>query len=232
MFNKNLQTILQQIHDTAVNSGRDPKSIRLLAVSKRMPLDNIIEAYSCNQLLFGENYLQEASDKINAITQNTAKISWHFIGHLQSNKAKQAAKLFSMIETVDRFKIAKALNNHASQLDKFLEILIQVNIGREKQKAGILEEDAQQLLEQVQGLSNLRVRGLMAMPPFSADPETSRPYFKKLSQLAEQLAAKGLFADPDKVELSMGMSRDFKVAIEEGATLIRIGTALFGSRPK
>lgn len=228
MLCENLYTIQQQINDAASKSNRNPETIRLVAVSKHMPAKEILEAYDCGQLLFGENYLQEAKDKIIEIDNNA--ISWHFIGQLQSNKASQAAELFGMIESVDRFKIALALNKHASQLDKFLDILIQVNIGREKQKGGTLEEDTWQLLEQIKPLTHLRARGLMTMPPLATDPETSRPYFKKLYTLAMQLADNDLFHNSETIELSMGMSSDFTIAIEEGATLVRIGTALFGPR--
>ncbi len=229
MIHQNLQLIQQQITEAASKCDRDPGSIKLLAVSKRKPIDSIIKAHKCGQLLFGENYLQEANEKITQLNSQN-KVHWHFIGHLQSNKAKLAVNLFDMIETVDRIKIARSLNKFASQQDKTLNILVQVNIGREKQKAGILEETSYQLLKQIQELSNLKVCGLMTIPPNTPQPEDSRIHFRNLRELALKLADHDLFADPDNIELSMGMSGDFKIAIEEGATLVRLGTALFGTR--
>ncbi len=222
-----LQVIRQQIAEAAGRSGRNPDDVRLLAVSKRQGLEKIREAFQCGQLLFGENYLQEARDKIARLDP---AISWHFIGHLQSNKAKTAVELFQMVETVDRLKIAQALDNHAAALSRCLDILIQVNIGREKQKSGVEPQHAGQLIQEVGKLTHLRVRGLMAMPPYAASPEESRPYFKALKNLAGQFTAAGLFSPDSPVELSMGMSGDFIVAVEEGATLVRVGTALFGER--
>ncbi|NIA04825.1 MAG: YggS family pyridoxal phosphate-dependent enzyme [Proteobacteria bacterium] len=222
-----LQEIRQQIAEAAERSGRNPDDVRLLAVSKRQGLGKIREAFQCGQLLFGENYLQEARDKIARLDP---AISWHFIGHLQSNKAKTAVELFQMVETVDRLKIAQALDNHAAALGRCLDILVQVNIGREKQKSGVEPQHAGQLIQEVGKLTHLRVRGLMAMPPYAASPEESRPYFKALKNLAGQFTAAGLFSQDSPVELSMGMSGDFIVAVEEGATLVRVGTALFGER--
>jgi pyridoxal phosphate enzyme (YggS family) len=198
-----------------------------LAVSKWMDIEKIQQALDCGQILFGENYLQEASSKIKHFPRT---INWHFIGHLQSNKAKQAAELFDMVETVDRFNVAQALDKHAKLLKKELAVLVQVNTGREKQKSGILPEETEPFLRLITKETDLRVLGLMTMPPFCSDPEKSRPYFKELKNLAELLTAQNLFTDNDNVELSMGMSVDYPVAIEEGATIVRVGTALFGAR--
>jgi len=192
-----------------------------------MPVEAVAEAYQAGQLIFGENYLQDAREKIEQVDR---ALQWHFIGHLQSNKARQAAELFQVVETVDRLKIARALDRHAGALNKTIDILIQVNVSREPQKSGIQPDEAQGLLEQIQPLLNLKVRGLMTMPPYGREPEESRPWFRALKQLSIQLADKGLFEDNEAVELSMGMSGDFVVAIEEGATLIRVGTAIFGPR--
>ncbi len=222
-----LQVIRQQIAEAAVQSGRNPDDIRLLAVSKRHGPEKIQEAFQCGQVLFGENYLQEARNKIARLDP---AISWHFIGHLQSNKAKTAVGLFQMVETVDRLKIAQALNNHAAEFGRCLDILVQVNIGHEKQKSGVKPQDAGQLIREVGKLKHLRVRGLMTMPPHTASPEESRPYFKALKTMSVQFTAQGLFSQNLPVELSMGMSGDFIVAVEEGATLVRVGTAIFGDR--
>jgi pyridoxal phosphate enzyme (YggS family) len=228
MICAHLDDIRLQIKRTAEQCGRDPKTVQLVAVSKRMPVQAVTEAHQCGQLLFGENYLQDAQEKIQ---QLDASLQWHFIGHLQSNKARQAAELFQVIETVDRLKIARALDKHAGNLNKTLDILIQVNVGKEPQKSGVQPEEAEELLRAVQPLKYLRARGLMTMPPYGRNAEASRPWFKKLKQLSVQFAEDKLFYDTHAVELSMGMSGDFTVAIEEGATLIRVGTAIFGPRP-
>ena len=228
MICDNLDRIRTRIQEAAENCGRDPQEIRLVAVSKRMPAKAVAEAYRCGQVTFGENYLQDAREKIKQLEPS---LQWHFIGHLQSNKAKTAVELFQVIETVDRLKIARALDRHAGELEKTLEVLIQVNVGGEPQKSGVLPDETKGLLQNIQSFSNLKVRGLMTMPPYGREPEASRPRFRELKQLADQLACKGLFEDNDDVELSMGMTGDFTVAIEEGATLVRVGTAIFGPRP-
>ncbi|MDR2550563.1 MAG: YggS family pyridoxal phosphate-dependent enzyme [Desulfobulbus sp.] len=223
----NLARIRETIARSARQAGRNPEAVKLVAVSKTVGTDSMLEAVQAGQILFGENYLQEAADKM---TRLPALLQWHFIGHLQSNKAKQAAELFDVIETVDRWKVAAALDSHARLLGNPLSILLQVNIGREPQKSGVLPEQAELLLRKIVGETNLRVLGLMTMPPYSPDPEQSRPYFSALRQLAQRLASYDLFASNAEVELSMGMSSDYAVAIEEGATLVRVGTALFGQR--
>lgn len=228
MICDNLKRIRAHIRETAERCGRDPKGVKLVAVSKRMPADAIAEAYKCGQLIFGENYLQDAKDKIEQIDH---PLQWHFIGHLQSNKARTAAELFQVVETVDRLKIARSLNKYAGEFNKTIEVLIQVNVGREPQKSGVLPDKAKGLIEDIRQLANLKVRGLMTMPPYGREPEASRPWFSELKQLSVQLADEGLFENNNSVELSMGMSGDFTVAIEEGATLVRVGTAIFGPRP-
>lgn len=223
----NLERIRRQMSAAALRAGRDPGSVRLVAVSKKVPLERLQEAVDAGQRLFGENYLQEALEKINRLPPD---IGWHFIGHLQTNKAKLAASCFQAIETIDRLKLARALDRHLADLDRAMSVLIQVNIGREPQKSGVLPEEAEGLLRGMAGCSNLRIQGLMAMPPYCDDPEAARPFFRELRLLAAELADKGLLGGHGPVELSMGMSGDFEVAIEEGATLVRVGTALFGPR--
>jgi len=227
MIRDNLARIQETIADSARKAGRSPGAVRLVAVSKTVSPDVILEAVQAGQMLFGESYIQEAADKMSRLP---AGLKWHCIGHLQSNKARQAAEMFDLIETIDRWKVAAALDSHARALGKTLSILLQVNIGREPQKSGVLPEEAETLLRKIVGETNLRVLGLMTMPPYSPDPEHSRPYFSALRQLAQRLASCGLFANNAQVELSMGMSTDYAVAIEEGATLVRVGTALFGTR--
>ncbi len=228
MIAENLQIVKERIKSAALQCGRKPTDIRLVAVSKTYPISAIQEAMAADQFLFGENYIQEAEKKCPALD---AKVQFHFIGHLQSNKAGIAARIFGMIETVDRVKLALNLNKHLVQSGRTMDILIQVNIGKDDKKSGIPPEDTEGLIHGISSLSNLRIRGLMTMPPFFDDPERVRPCFRQLRLLAEDLRCKGLFYDNDTVELSMGMSNDFPIAIEEGATLVRIGTAIFGTRP-
>ena len=227
MIDRNLQDIRRKITETAIQCGRDPATIRLVAVSKKFPASHIQEAIRAGQLLFGENYIQEAAQKKTEIGDAA---SFHFIGHLQSNKAKMAAQIFEMVETIDRYKLAAALDKALKYLGKTLDILVQVNIGQEPQKSGVLPQDTEELLKKLLLLSNLKVRGLMTIPPYSDNPEHTRPYFKALRLLGEEMQKKNYFSDSTCVELSMGMSSDYTVAIEEGATYIRIGTALFGNR--
>jgi len=224
----NLQTIENNIALAARRSGRTADSVQLVAVSKRKNIEVIKDTVSCGQQVFGENYLQEAEHKITTLKDE--HLSWHFIGHLQSNKARLAAELFDVIETVDRIKIARALDRHAAALDKELGIFVQVNIGREQQKHGVLAENAEPLLTLINRETRLKILGLMGMPPYTKNPEAARSYFKEMKLLSEQLALKKLFTDNNDVQLSMGMSADYMVAIEEGATLVRVGTALFGRR--
>lgn len=227
MIKQNIAFIKQRIHQAALRCGRNPADIRLVAVSKKFPPTAITEALAAGQHLFGENYIQEAAAKIETLN-NTA--SFHLIGHLQSNKVKLAAGIFQMIETIDRLKLAQALNRELDRQSRSMDILIQVNIGGENQKSGTPPSDLRELLQQIKPLSNLRTQGLMTIPPHTETPEKTRPYFKELCQLAKNMAQYDLFFNNDKVELSMGMSDDFEVAIEEGASIVRIGTAIFGQR--
>lgn len=223
----NLEEIRNRIYSAARRGGRAPERVRLVAVSKKVPVERLHEAHACGQRLFGENYLQEAESKI---SQLGSGLEWHFIGHLQSNKAAQAAGLFDLVETVDRLKVATALDRSLSASGRILPVLLQVNIGREPQKSGVWPEEAEGLLRQLQMLPNLLVRGLMVMPPFLDEAEEVRPFFRSTRELAARLADQGLLPPTTEAELSMGMSGDYEVAIEEGATLVRVGTALFGGR--
>ena len=227
MISENLQRIKETIAHTAQKVGRSPDDIKLVAVSKRFPVDRIIEAHAAGQIIFGENYIQEVQEKRDQIPSSAII---HFIGHLQSNKAKIAAATCDMIETVDRLKLGIALNNHLQSLNKTMDVLIQVNIGNDIRKAGVKRSEAEELLLQLNNLERIRVCGLMTMPPLVEDPEMSRPCFRSLRQLADQLLEKKLFPKIEKPELSMGMSSDFHIAIEEGATIVRVGTAIFGQR--
>lgn len=230
----NINTVQHKIRDAAIGCDRKPEDIRLVAVSKRFPHSDIIRGIEAGQKLFGENYIQEAAEKYDSLIQDGATPQLHFIGHLQSNKAKTATEIFSMVETVDRLKLARQLNKHLANLNKTLNILIQVNIGRDQNKSGVLPEDTEALLSAIkeENLEQLIVCGLMTIAPFTADPEDARPFFRDLKTLSLKLSGKELFANDDKIELSMGMSNDFHVAIQEGATLVRVGTAIFGQRPE
>jgi len=233
-INDNLIGIHQRITLAANKVGRDPKSIRLVAVSKRFPTSHILEANSSGQLLFGENYIQEAQEKYQQLRMATTfSGKLHFIGHLQTNKVKFAAKICTMIETIDRLKLAKECNRQLEKLNRSMEVLIQVNIGKDENKSGIGVDEAEQLLRDIQtlNLTRLQIRGLMTMPPITDNQEETRHYFRALRHLSLELAEKKLFHDNQKAELSMGMSGEFEIAIEEGATLVIIGTAIFGERP-
>jgi pyridoxal phosphate enzyme (YggS family) len=224
---EHLQEISDNISRIARECGRDPAEIQLVAVSKRFPVEAIQEAIHAGQQVFGENYIQEAESKA-TVLGNTCTL--HFIGHLQSNKAKIAARIFDVIETVDSFKLASALSKHLQEMNRTMKILLQVNIGQDINKSGIEAEETEQLLKEISSLPNITVSGLMTMPPFTEDPELARPHFRQLKKLATHLQEKGLFPDNRKIDLSMGMSNDYHVAIQEGATIIRIGTAIFGQR--
>ncbi len=227
MIADNLKIVRSTITCAAKNCGRNPDDIRLVAVSKTWPVEAIKEAMAAKQFLFGENYIQEMENKFAVLGQDA---QFHFIGHLQSNKASVAARMFTMIETVDRIKLARKLNDHLLELGKTMDILIQVNIGNDEQKFGVSPENTESLVREVSSLTTLHIRGLMTMPPFFDDPEKVRPMFRRLRNLAEAIKKKNLFYDNNKVEISMGMSHDYQIAIEEGATLVRVGTAIFGSR--
>ena len=221
----NINKIKQRIAVAAVRVGRDPHSIKLMAVTKTVPPERILKAIEAGVTLLGENYVQEAKDKI-ALIGDSAR--WHMIGHLQTNKAKYAVKLFDCVHSVDRLELAQELDKRAGQINRKLNVLIEVNSGEES-KSGIEKTQALELVRQVAHLPNLAVRGLMTMAPYSDNPEDSRLYFKALHDLRDDVCRAGI-ANIQMDELSMGMTDDFEVAIEEGATIIRIGRAIFGKR--
>jgi hypothetical protein len=221
-----LAAVQERIRQAAERAGREPGSVRLVAVSKTRPAADIELAVQAGQRLFGENYVQELVVKA-AVVQEP--VEWHYIGHLQSNKVRQLAGLVTMIHSVDRLSLAEEISRQWGRLGSSCDILVQVNVAQEASKSGTTTREALDLIRQVSLLPHLRVRGLMTMPPFFDDPEATRPYFRQLRRLAEQIrtaAIPGVVLD----ELSMGMSGDFEVAIEEGATLVRVGTAIFGER--
>jgi pyridoxal phosphate enzyme (YggS family) len=222
-----IEQVKKRIKDTAEVCNRPLASIRLVAVSKTMPAEVVRDAIKAGISDLGENYIQEAKEKINALA--TYPVTWHFIGHLQSNKAKYAVRLFDLIHSVDSLKLAQELNKYAQKNDKIQAILIQVNVAKEVSKSGVYVEETLQLLKELSRLENIAVKGLMTMPPFFNAPQKARPYFAALRQLGEQIKMEAI-PNISMDELSMGMTGDFEVAIEEGATIVRIGTAIFGDR--
>ena len=223
----NFNRVNKQIVDAVMSCGRKPDTIQLIAVSKRKSVKMIMEGIQAGAKHFGENYIQEAIEKIDVIGKN--KICWHFIGHLQSNKAKFAVKYFEYIHTVDTLKLAKSIDKQAKKIDKIQKILVQVNIGKEETKSGTRIEETIELIKQISTFENLSLQGLMCMPPYFSDPEKARIYFKQLGLLKEKIMARKL-GNVTMEHLSMGMSNDFKVAIEEGSTMVRVGTSIFGRR--
>jgi len=211
-----------------MRAGRCPSEIRLIAVSKTVGADLVLKAIDNGQREFGENRVQEAQEKITHLgpSPSGAKVIWHMIGHLQKNKAGTAVELFDLIHSVDSAELAGAIDRHARKAGKVQEILVQVKLAAEESKHGAGEEDVYDILRKVRVMENLNLRGLMTIPPFFDEPERARPYFRRLREIKEKAAALG-FALP---ELSMGMSGDFEVAIEEGATMVRVGSSIFGER--
>ncbi len=225
---QNLEEINRRLDHAARRSGRKPTEIRLVVVTKTVSPERLQEAVAAGQSLFGENYVQEAKAKIASLGPG---LTWHFIGHLQSNKARVAVELFDLIHSVDRLSLAQALEQAAGRLGKVQNILLQVNLAGEESKSGTAPANAQALLLAISQMPHLRVLGLMTMPPWFDDPERVRPYFKELRELRERLRCLNL-VEGDLPELSMGMTGDFEVAVAEGATLVRIGTAIFGRRAR
>ncbi len=226
-MNQRVTQIQERIRQAAVLCGRNPDSIQLVAVTKTVPPATIRQAMDAGLRIFGESYLQEAAAKINAIADT--RLSWHFIGHLQSNKAKFAVRCFDLIHSVDSTSLAEALNRQAGRIHKIQNVLVQVNISGESTKSGTSIKEAAALVYAIHEMENLSVKGLMTIPPFFDQPEKARPYFKALADLKEGIQKQSLPGN-EMTELSMGMTGDFEVAIEEGATLVRIGTAIFGER--
>lgn len=223
----NLKNIREKIFKAALASGRAPEEIRLLAVSKTRGPERIREAFAAGQILFGENYVQEALEKGENL--NDLPLSWHFIGHLQSNKARFAVRHFDLIHSLDSLKLAVEISKQAAKENKIQRVLVQIRLGDENSKAGIDPEELQGFLKETAGLQGLSVEGLMSIPPPAEDSEENRVHFRHLRRLMEE-ANEALILPYPMTTLSMGMTDDFEVAISEGATLIRVGTAIFGER--
>jgi len=220
----NLQKIRQQITESSTACGRSATDVMLLAVSKTKPAEAIEAAFSAGQTQFGENYLQEAIAKIKQLEQ--LPIHWHFIGRIQSNKTRPIAENFDWVHTVASYKHAQRLNDQRPQELAELNICIQVNISKDTGKSGVMAEDTQQLVQQISQLPRLKLRGLMTIPEATSDQQKQRQFFRQLADLQAKINSKGYSLDT----LSMGMSGDMKIAIEEGSTIVRIGTAIFGKR--
>jgi hypothetical protein len=220
----NLERIRNEIADACANAHRDAGAVVLMAVSKMHPAEAILEAHAAGQRLFGENRVQEWQSKVPAVS--ASGLEMHLIGPLQNNKTKKAAEVFHAIDTLDSFKTAERLDHAAAALNKIVPVLIEVKLSPEETKHGVQPEELALLLDQLSSLDNVTVRGLMTVPPWNEDAETARPYFQHLRRLRDELQPK----HPALTELSMGMTNDFRVAVEEGSTTVRIGTAIFGKR--
>jgi pyridoxal phosphate enzyme (YggS family) len=228
-----LAGIRGRIASAARSAGRDPSSVRLIAVSKTFPIDAVREAFAAGQRDFGENRVQEALQKMAALQENSVStdllIRWHLLGHLQTNKARKAAPAFAVIQSVDSVELLEKLDRAAGESGHSPELLIQVDLAGEATKFGAPPAEVPRLLDAAAACRAARIAGLMTLPPVSETPEGARPYFRRLRELRDEWLASGVPA-PMLHELSMGMSGDFEVAIQEGATMVRVGTAIFGSR--
>lgn len=226
MLAENLRQVEEQIQAACGRAGRKREEVTLIAVSKTKPVSMLTEIYESGIRDFGENKVQELCDKKEELPTD---IRWHMIGHLQRNKVKHIIKDVALIHSVDTYRLAEEINVHAKKVQRTMPILIEVNIARESSKFGILEDEALQLVKEIAPLDNLRIKGLMAIAPYVKDPEENRPYFKKLKNLSVDIARENI----DNVSmdvLSMGMTGDYVTAIEEGATIVRVGTGIFGKR--
>jgi pyridoxal phosphate enzyme (YggS family) len=228
IIKENIAQVKARIAAAAERCGRTPESIRLVAVAKTHPAEAVQAAVAAGATIIGENYIQEARTKFDALVH--LPVEWHFIGHLQGNKAKYAVRLFQLIHTVDSMRLATELDHQAGKAGKVQQILIQVNISGEATKSGVSEQEVAPLAGELGRLTHLKVKGLMTMPPYFDAPERARPYFAALRRLRDRIRSQAL-PNIDMDELSMGMTGDFEAAIEEGATLVRVGTAIFGGRP-
>jgi pyridoxal phosphate enzyme (YggS family) len=228
MLRDNIAAIKDRIILAAERSGRQAEDVKLVAVSKTVDAGAVREAIKAGIRVFGENRVQEARDKIEILRFEASNqdLEWHLIGHLQRNKAKHAVGMFELIHSVDSMALADELQRQADKAGRAQRILVEVKLSEEDTKAGVAEKDLAALVEHISGLKELALEGLMMMPPFFGNPEEARPYFRRLRELRDELQNKSF----NLPELSMGMSNDFEVAIEEGSTLVRVGTAIFGER--
>ena len=231
-ISNNIALIQERIDAAAARGGRDPQDIALMAVTKTHPPESIGEAYRAGIRLFGENRVQEFAGKVSSLAE-LVEADWHMIGHLQTNKAAKAVELFGAVDSVDSVRLAERLNSAAQAQQKKIAVLVEINIGGEQAKTGVAPEsrEMEDLLQSAQQFDALTFRGLMTVPPFTEDAEAARAYFRKLREIRDGLRQRKVPAVTLEV-LSMGMSHDFEIAIEEGSTCVRLGTAIFGKRPK
>jgi len=229
---ENIAQVRERIAAAARRANRDPNEVTLMGVSKTFPPEHIREAYAAGLRVFGENRVQEFAGK-SAALRDLRDAEWHLIGHLQTNKAAKAAELFNAVDSVDSVRTADKLNAFAESAGKTLFVLVEINVGGEQAKSGVGpgSDELEQILQAAPRWGNLKLQGLMTVPPYTEDPEGSRPYFRQLRQIRDSIAARAL-PDVGTAVLSMGMSHDFEVAIEEGATCVRVGTAIFGERAR
>lgn len=220
---ENVRGVEERMSWAAASAGRRIEDVRLIAITKTVNIEHVREAVAAGVKVLGENYVQEARDKIQVIGHS---VEWHMTGHLQKNKAREAANLFDMVQAIDSLELAQELDKRAGNAAKVMSGLIEINIAGEGSKSGIREDKLMTLLNGVKDLNNLSIKGLMAIPPYFENPEEARPYFRKLRELRDKACDSGFQVK----ELSMGMSHDFEIAIEEGATMVRVGTAIFGKR--
>ena len=222
----NCRKVLERVSEAAARCGRDPKEIKLLAASKSQSIDKIRAAIAAGVRLFGENYVQEAEAKKSSLD---AAVEWHMIGHLQRNKAKTALAIFDLIQSLDSVELARALDKVGKTRGRPVRAFVEVNLAGEQSKSGVAKNRVAELLAEIGALPYIRIEGLMAVPPLTGDAEQARPYFRALRELRDELRLNKI-PNVDLKELSIGMTQDYPVAIEEGATLVRIGTAIFGPR--
>lgn len=226
MIAKQLQAIREDIRQACIRSGRNPEEVTLIAVSKTKPVSMIQEAIQAEQIVFGENKVQELCSKYEELPKN---LQWHMIGHLQRNKVKYVADKVALIHSVDSFRLAKTIDQEGEKIGRVIPLLIEVNVAQEETKFGVSVEDTLPLISEISTLSHVEIRGLMTIAPYVEDPEENRPVFRKLKQLSVDIKDKNMNNVYMDI-LSMGMTNDYQVAVEEGATLVRVGTGIFGER--
>jgi pyridoxal phosphate enzyme (YggS family) len=227
---ENIALVRKRMNAAAIRAGRNVDDITLMAVSKTVPPDLIRAAYSAGLRVFGENRVQEFAEKVDAL-RDLSDAQWHMIGHLQTNKAAKAAELFAAVDSIDSLRLAQKLNSTAQQAGRKLGVLIEINVGGESAKSGVAPEsqELENILQAAPSLEHLEIRGLMTIPPLTEEPQEARPYFRRLRELQRQISDRALPSLSMNV-LSIGMSHDFEIAIEEGSTCVRLGTAIFGER--
>jgi PLP dependent protein len=227
LIKENLFRVRDGIGRAAHRAGRSPGEVTLIVVTKTFGVDTVRAAIAAGATDIGENYVQEARTKIQTVGRQAAR--WHFIGGLQTNKAKYIVRLFDLVHSVDSYELAAEIDRRAAAQGCVMDILIQVDISREAQKSGVMEEDLVEFIRSVAPMPHVAVKGLMGMPPFGREPEASRPYFRRMRELFGEVSSSRI-PGVEMKELSMGMSNDYEVAVEEGATMVRVGTAIFGER--